>query len=91
MASNQRARNLDKSTGRAVSGLEWALQEFAAEAIRPDEFTLAQFVAASGMNRNSARARLVDREKTGELTSRIGCVAGKSARIYRKAKAICDS
>ena len=85
MASNQRTRNLDKSTRGAMSGIEWALTELVPQPIQHDEFTIQQFIARSGMNRNSAATTLAKKEKSGDLASRIGCVDGKSVRIYRKA------
>lgn len=87
MASNERARRLDQSTGNTLSALDAILAEMPVKTIRPDEFTLDQYAerrAAMGDNRsmNAHRSILQKLCKSGKIKQRKILVNGKECNAY---------
>lgn len=87
MASNERTRGLDKSTGDTLNALDAILAEMPVKTIRPDEFTLEQYVErriAMGDDRtHSGHRALLDRMcKAGKLKQRKILVNGKECNAY---------
>lgn len=87
MASNERARRLDKSTGDTLNALDAILAEMPVKTIRPDEFTLDQYAerrAAMGDNRsmNAHRSILQKLCKSGKIKQRKILINGKECNAY---------
>lgn len=87
MASNERTRGLDKSTGDTLNALDAILAEMPVKTIRPDEFTLDQYAerrAAMGDNRtHQGHRNILDRMcKAGKLKRRKILVNGKECNAY---------
>ena len=87
MASNKGTRGLDQSTRNTLSALDAVLAEMPVKTIRPDEFTLEQYVerrVAMGDDRtHSGHRALLDRMcKAGKLKQRKILVNGKECNAY---------
>jgi hypothetical protein len=87
MASNKGTRGLDQSTRNTLSALDAVLAEMPVKTIRPDEFTLDQYVErriAMGDDRtHSGHRALLDRMcKAGKLKQRKILVNGKECNAY---------
>ena len=87
MASNKGTKRLDQSTRLTLSALDSILAEIPDKTIRPDEFTLDQYVerrVAMGDDRtHSGHRALLDRMcKAGKLKQRKILVNGKQCNAY---------
>jgi len=87
MASNKRTRGLDQPTRNTLSALDAVLAEMPVRTIRPDEFTVDQYIEhriAMGDNRSyhGHRSLLLRMCKDGKLKHRKIVVNGKECNAY---------
>jgi len=87
MASNKRTRGLDQSARNTLSALDSILAEMPVKTIRPDEFTIDQYVErrnAMGDDRSYHGHRcMIDRLcKANKLKKRKVLVNGKECNAY---------
>lgn len=87
MASNKGTRGLDQSTRLTLSALDSILAEMPDRTIRPDEFTVEQYIEhriAIGDNRSyhGHRCLLLRLCKDGKLKHRKIVVNGKECNAY---------
>jgi len=81
---------LDKKTAAALSGLDFAIAATLEAPQQPDEFTVAEFVAALAAKgqrvcTSTAAIRLKKMADDGELTQRSTVVGRIRTRVYRRA------
>lgn len=87
MASHERARRLDKSTGDTLNALDAILAEMPVRTIRPDEFTLEQYaerrLAMGDPRTHHGHRGVLDRMcKAGKLKQRKIVVNGRECNAY---------
>lgn len=87
MAGDKRTRGLDQSTRNTLSALDAVLAEMPMKAIRPDEFTIDQYVErriAMGDDRTYHGHRcMIDRLcKANKLKKRKVLINGKECNAY---------
>ena len=88
MASDQRKRDLDKSTRTALSGLDAILAELADDHLKPGEFTAQQAYeqhkqAGGNKTYQSVRQIILRKLDDGELLARKVTVNGTRVNAYR--------
>lgn len=64
-----------------LSSLQWALEQAAEKPRQPDEFTIAEFAAATGTTRGSAQSKLAG---MAGMKKRLVVISGKVTNLYRR-------
>jgi Fic family protein len=72
-------------TQKALSALEFAISQCATHERMDDEFTLAEYVVKTRINRSTAQQQLDRLVKQGILTKRKISIDGSLTNLYRKA------
>jgi len=72
-------------TQKALSSLEFAISQHISHDRMDDEFTLAEYIVKTRINRHTAQQQLARLVAQGMLTKRKISIDGSLANLYRKA------
>lgn len=90
MASHKRTRGLDKSTRHSLSALDIALAATDDEGMRPDEFSMSQYLAERKkrephITRDQCKFQLAKLVNSGVLKCRKVKIGSHRCNVYSKA------
>jgi DNA-binding GntR family transcriptional regulator len=72
------------TTKQALSGLDFAIAQCTTRDRMPDEFTLAEYIVRTRINRHTAEQQLARLVAQGLLTKRKISIDGSLTNLYRK-------
>jgi DNA-binding GntR family transcriptional regulator len=72
------------TTKQALSGLDFAIAQCTTRDRMPDEFTLAEYIVRTRINRHTAQQQLARLVAQGLLTKRKISIDGSLTNLYRK-------
>jgi len=76
----------NEKTKKALTGLEWAINQMIEEPKKPDEFTAEEFAIAANIRIATARNKLDHSFNSGILTKRKILVNGRMLNLFSKAE-----
>jgi hypothetical protein len=71
-------------TKKALTGLEWAINQTVVKPRQADEWTVEEFSKAAGIPCSTAKSRLASMIDKGQLEKRVISIAGHQTNLYRK-------